>query len=264
MFRGRVVLRMAGLLISGVILFVAGLIYVTRYPRPVTGAPPGPEEAEAEFEQTWQTLDDQWLATLESPGWVYFTHRSDLAGDVGFEREAGWPLPNRSLDEVWYHIDNRGQITQRLTRRIDLDRGNVWLGSWENGLLVFHYPGNKVEMTDDGPPSLRWALGSPCTNFGKSGRTVTLKLLDEKPPVYEALIKIDNEEPEYSAGDIEGYYWGQEIVCRRDAETGAPLSVEQTLIDQNRERVFLSRFYDFHAERVPAPPADMLALFEER
>jgi hypothetical protein len=243
---------------------LGGMYYLYNKPKVAVAFPMAAGDVEADFERTWNALTEKWLTQLGGSGWVYYAFKVDLAGDNGVDPNIGWPLPNRSLDEYWFKVDASGQIKVILTRRTDLDRGNVWLASWMKDVLVLHYPEKNVEMGDDSWGSLEAYLNSGALTFGKPTRIVTLELVDDGGrALYMAKLRVMDEAMEVG-GPVAGTFRGVEVVEIRDAESGAFVSGEQSLINEQGERVVIYREYDYHIEKVPAPPDEMLALLEQR
>lgn len=188
-----------------------------------------------------------------------------MGGNPGTDPYSNWPLPTRSLDENWFYIDDSNHITKALTRRTDLESGNIWISSWEDRRLVLHYPTQNVEMFNDIYSTLKSAIDPRCDTFGGSERTVTSEVIpDGDRMLHISTVEIVYDEPRESGGPIEGTYLGMDVTCKRDSANGVMFSVEQTLFGENEERVFLALLYDFKATRVSEPPAEMLVLFDQK
>lgn len=218
-----------------------------------------------DFEQTWARLSDRWLAQLEGPGWVYSAYKMESPGDHGIDLNVNWPLPNRRLNEHWYLVDEGGRILAVLGRGTDLERGNVWLGSWQDNRLVLHYPGKQVDMGPDVYTTLEDALRLRCHKPEQPNATLTSEFIqDGERSLFVSTSVMIYDNPSSTAGPIPGVYSGQEITCIRESPTGAMVSLEKILIGEDHQRVLLTRLYDFNQQRVAEPPAEMLALLDQR
>jgi hypothetical protein len=206
----------------------------------------------------------KWLSSINGGEWIYFSYHAELSGELGKDPFSEWMLPNNSLNEYWFKIDQNRNVVIELFRRTDLVSGNVWYGSWKDGVLVLNYPDYIEKIEDENTRSLVQSIDPACASFAQPERTVSLDLIDGDHPIYQATISVIYANPQESGGPIEGLFNGMEIICANDLETGAPIKIEQTLIGENGERYVLARFYDYIIVRDPVIPAEMLALLENR
>ncbi len=231
-------------------------------------APQGtpPVSSRSEVESTWGLLTEKWLQQLGDEGWLYLAYKEEYRGDLGTDPETGWPLPNRALRELWILRDDAGLLTIVLTRRTDLARGNTWLLSWADDLLVNHTGG--VRTADDS-----WKEFHPIKDLGcvqppevdpqAQGFTTAEWKTEVSKSLY--VVTIHTTYPPISGiyGDSNTYV-ATDITCVRDGDTGAVVSAEQALTTVDGERVVTTRNYDFVVQRVSEPPAEMLALLDQR
>ena len=231
-------------------------------------APQGtpPVSPRSEVESTWGLLTEKWLQQLGNEGWLYLAYKEEYRGDLGTDPETGWPLPNRALREIWFLKDDAGLPTIVLTRRTDLTRGNTWLLSWADGLLVNHTSG--VRTADDGwkdfhpikdlgcvqPPEVAPQVQGFMTAEWKTEASRSLYVVTIHT-TYPPISGIYHDSNTYVATDI---------TCVRDGDTGAVVSAEQALTTVDGECVVATRNYDFVVQRVSEPPAGMLALLDQR
>lgn len=245
--------------IGGSLDLTAELILATA-----TETPGELQQSEDKFLQDWSSFMRRWLSSMDGAEWIYFSYRAELSGELGKDPFSEWMLPNNSLNEHWFKVDQNQNVNTELFRRTDLIRGNVWYGSWKDGVIVLNYPDHVEKIEDENHRSLVQSIDPACASFAQPERIVSLDLIEGDRTVYQATLSVIYENPQESGGPIEGIFNGMEIVCANDLETGAPIIIEQTLIAENGERSVLARFYDYEIVRDPVIPAEVLALLENR
>ena len=220
-------------------------------------------------------LTAKWLNSLGTGNWLYISSKYEAGGELGIDPETGLPLPNRSLWESWYTLNSAGQQTTVLTRRTDLERGNVTYVAWQNDKLYRLPSGTLVDTSQQGNAwknfrplrdhacntRLPEFLSSPIDSITKE---ISSKSLIDSGGVNQLVITMTTHHPPVS--DVSGFpgtFKEEQFICYWNNDTGEIESTEQFLITDKGEPILLNRDYDYIVQWVTEPPIEMLDLLKQ-
>jgi len=68
------------------------------------------EPQEAQFVRDWSSFMRKWLSSINGGEWIYFSYHAELSGELGKDPFSEWMLPNNSLNEYWFKIDQNRNV----------------------------------------------------------------------------------------------------------------------------------------------------------
>lgn len=239
------------------------------------GATPTSEEDLATVREAIETskkLTTKWLDSIGSGKWLFISSKYETVQDSGIDPEIGSPIPNKSLWEAWYRLDSDGKQTTVLTRRTDLERGNVTYVAWQNGELLRLPSGVREDTHGRGWETFQPIIDHYCNtrlpfflekpDEGNSKDVIIQSVNNEVGPSRWIVTMVYGYPPVSDVTGHPGAFIGDELTCYRNSETGAVEITEEYLIAENGDRVLLWHDYDYIVMWVDAPPTEMLALLD--
>jgi hypothetical protein len=211
-------------------------------------------------------LTAKWLESLGSGEWLYISSKYETDQELGVDPETGWPIPKHSLWEEWYQLDDQGRQTISITKRTDLENGNVSYGVWSGNELL-RLPSEERENTSEreGWESFRPIRDHYCNtrvsnvvNLPDEGVSTAVTFAEVNDGA-ETKVSIVVMHP--TVNDVTGFsgsFVGDELNCYRDSQTGAIIRAEEFLITDKGERVLLSNDYDYVVGWVADLPVDVM------
>jgi hypothetical protein len=222
---------------------------------------------------TSNELTQRWLDQMGDNGWLYLSYKDEfLVDESGVDPETGRPLARRALWELWYELDSSGgEVISVLVRHTDLDSQDVTRVAWKDDTLL-RYPSGTMER---GHPweyqpirdhFCNTEIGRTMRLAGDTSGTVTDEWVRDKTgdEVWEVRMTVGY--PAVSTTDVSGQpnqYVATETRCTRQVETGAIQSSELAFVTEDGKRILYERTYDYSANRVQEPPAEMRELLEQ-
>lgn len=267
-------------ILTGLLMLGTLALYWLQFtsPHPVlatasTMVPTPLSAAVREAMQASEELTTKWLTTLNSEGWLFVSYKDEtFLGDQAIDPDTGWPLPEQSIWENWYMLDENGQQTAVISQRTDLERGNVIQSIWQDGMLLRlpsnvkddtrvtgrawesfkplqdHFCNTKISSFVYPPTDgINQEIESKWEVTGEGKKQWVLTMSVYYPPVADAFKDI--------------VVIGNQDICYRSEETGAVEHTEHFIITDKNERILLSRTYDYITVRVKEPPADIVHCF---
>lgn len=225
--------------------------------------------------QVSDELTTKWLNALATEEWLFVSYKDEtFLGDAGIDPENGWLLPTRSLWEIWYTLDEKGQQTTVVSQRTDLELGNVTQVIWRDGKLL-RLPSGVSEDTKISGRA--WEFYKPLQDHFCNTRildfvapdtdgitkAIESKWLTSKDGSKQWVVEMTVL---YSSPVLDAFEGinaiGNQDVCYRDGESGALDYTEHFVITDKGEQILASRTFDYVAVRMKKPPFEILSLLD--
>lgn len=210
-------------------------------------------------------LSSEWAGSLGAGDWLFFTYTDRLEGNLGFDPDSGWPLANSAKWETWYRFDENGRAIAVLVRHTDLERGNITRVAWRDGTLLRDTSGQPESGHD-------WSQYDPfrdhfCNQVVALKNSVTLERWEPDATGQTLWVTITSVASEpVTTPDITGElatFVASETTCARDPNSGVIQFTTLSFVEQDGTKVEYESTRNYSAEKVSAPPAEMLNLLDK-
>lgn len=211
-----------------------------------------------------QALVARWEeAALQSLGWFHVVTQYDREKDTVDTLPNGQPIPLDYVMESWYLLDEQGQATTAVSIMKDMNGREVQVSifcesMWQNLTLDLQYTGEPFT------PRLDFGFGQIVAQAPSWGSTLSRSegILDDEQVLTFAIhdefdnpVQIAGFEKPVAGGGRRAYF---------DPESGETIYVERVLLMADGEERVVGRSEILTWEKVTAPPANVLALLEQR
>lgn len=230
-----------------------------------------PQEKMTALQATVDDLVKKCEQQGSGQGWIYVTYQDEMPGDNGLDPVTGVKLPVHSKWQIWYQLDSEGKQEQMISRREDLETGNVWIATYRYG-KVYAYPAGYKTVTVFSAPGNVYPLKERCAaldTFLKEGlqnpaeSTITTRFLkdDSGQIIREFVQETKRTEPvEMEIGGRIQSIVGSKVIFLRNDQNGLPVSSAYYVTTDEGNLILTGRYFDFSLSVVPDLPDEVKSI----